>query len=241
MDIKQTLNELLSQAYAEERRFVAALTAEERDAQGALDAWSAKDLVAHTAEWKVSMAARLSVAREGGAPPAYGDLDAINADIFGRYQVASWDEVLALMARGQREILAELAATPEALLRDAGRFPWQRGRPLWQDVVGNGFIHPLAHLAERYLRRGDAAYAQGLVERLAQRLPELDDAPSWRAVAVYNLACFHAQAAQPEQALAALGEALRLNPGLTDWSQKDPDLASLRHLPEYRALVGACG
>ncbi|NLF02472.1 MAG: ClbS/DfsB family four-helix bundle protein [Anaerolineales bacterium] len=238
MDIKQKLSELLSQAYAEEQEFVAALTAEEREAHGALEAWSAKDLVAHTAEWKVSMAARLSVAREGGTPPAYGDLDATNADIFERYQVASWDEVLALMARSQRDLLVELAAMPEALLRDAERFPWQRGRPLWQDVAGHGFIHPLAHLVERYLRRGDTAYAQGLMEQLARRLPELDDTPSWRAVAVYNLACFHAQAGQPEQALAVLGEALRLNPGLTEWSQKDPDLASLRHLPEYRALVG---
>jgi len=37
-------------------------------------------------------------------------------------------------------------------------------------------------------------------------------------------------------AIAQLGEALRLNPDLTEWSKQDPDFASIREEPAYRSL-----
>ena len=61
----------------------------------------------------------------------------------------------------------------------------------------------------------------------------------------YNLACTHALLGERERALALLERDFRTNypsPGALArqkaWAAKDPDLASLRDDPRFRALVG---
>ena len=53
----------------------------------------------------------------------------------------------------------------------------------------------------------------------------------------YNQACVHARAGSPELALACLEEAASHGVALTDLAPRDPDLESLRALPEFQALV----
>ena len=57
----------------------------------------------------------------------------------------------------------------------------------------------------------------------------------------YNLACHYALAGEKERAIAGLGAALASNPGLAEWSQQDPDLASIRDEPGYLALYEGQG
>jgi hypothetical protein len=52
----------------------------------------------------------------------------------------------------------------------------------------------------------------------------------------YNLACYLALAGEKNKAVELLGEALRLHPGLTEWSRQDTDLVSLHGLPGYERL-----
>ena len=54
----------------------------------------------------------------------------------------------------------------------------------------------------------------------------------------YHLACFHARAADPDQAMHYLQWALRLRPALRAQATKDPDLAPLRAREDFRNLVG---
>lgn len=56
-------------------------------------------------------------------------------------------------------------------------------------------------------------------------------------MASYNLACAQAQAGLPDQAAAALLEAIQLNPDLRANASSDPDLAVLRTRPEVGAAV----
>lgn len=53
------------------------------------------------------------------------------------------------------------------------------------------------------------------------------------------MACIYALAGKSDRALSLLGESLKLEPSLTDWSKQDADLVSLRELPAYKALYGA--
>jgi Cupin domain len=53
----------------------------------------------------------------------------------------------------------------------------------------------------------------------------------------YNLACLEAVEGQRDRALAALAEAIRVQPEVAGWAREDDDLASLRQDPEFRALV----
>jgi tetratricopeptide (TPR) repeat protein len=53
----------------------------------------------------------------------------------------------------------------------------------------------------------------------------------------YNVACLYALEGDADLALDALEEALRTGFGQRDWIARDPDLASLRDLPRFRALT----
>ena len=92
-------------------------------------------------------------------------------------------------------------------------------------------IDVLRVLGELASRRGLNERALELDRRLVALLP--DD-----FLARYNLACSLAMAGHPEEAIVALTEAFRLGYDDVAHMEVDPDLASLRERPEFRALVG---
>lgn len=53
----------------------------------------------------------------------------------------------------------------------------------------------------------------------------------------YNLACAYARVGATDESLAALSRAIDLGYGKANWAAEDPDLRSLRGLPEFRALL----
>lgn len=92
-------------------------------------------------------------------------------------------------------------------------------------------IDVLRVLGELASRRGLNERALELDRRLVALLP--DD-----FLARYNLACSLAMAGHPEEAIIALTEAFRLGYDDVAHMEVDPDLASIRERPEFRALVG---
>jgi len=239
MDLKAKLVGLLQHVHAEEQAFVARLTEIERSAEGRPDCWAAKDALAHLAEWKARMAARLTAAATGGTPATYDDIDHANAEIFEKYHSLSWGEIIAASEKAQASLLESMQALPESDLIDAQRFPWLRGQPLWRGIAGNGCSHPLSHLAEFLVKRGDDDLAAGLQETAAAALAELDESPDWQSVTTYNLGCYYAIAGQKEQAIAKLKEALQLNPDLKEWAKQDPDLVSICQDPGFQAIYSS--
>jgi tetratricopeptide (TPR) repeat protein len=239
MEIKAKLFDLLQCAYEEERTFFASLSDDECSAIGTPECWSVKDVVAHVAEWKARVGQRLAAARRNETPPKYDDIDEANAEIFEQYCNQSWDDVLEALERAHGELVEQTRAMPESDLVDTERFPWQDGRPLWRSIVGSGYSHSVQHLAQLYIERGQRDYATRIQETAAELLASLDDSPDWQGVTIYNLACHYALSGEREKAIAKLGEALQLNPDLTEWSKQDPDFASIREEPAYRSLYVA--
>jgi tetratricopeptide (TPR) repeat protein len=239
MEIKAKLVDLLQRAREEERTFFASLSDDECSAMGTPECWSVKDVAAHLAEWKARMGRRLIAARRNETPPTYDDVDEANAEIFEQYRNQSWADVLKELERAHSELVEQTQAMPEDDLVDAERFPWQEGRPLWRSIVGSGYSHCVQHLAQLYVERGKRDVATQIQETAAELLASLDDSPNWRGVTIYNLACHYALSGEREKAIAKLGEALQLNPDLTEWSKQDPDFASIREEPAYRSLYVA--
>ena len=65
------------------------------------------------------------------------------------------------------------------------------------------------------------------------------DAPDpARGMASYNLACAQARAGRPDEAAAALREAITLNPDLRANAARDPDLAVLRAGGRLESVLG---
>jgi tetratricopeptide (TPR) repeat protein len=73
-------------------------------------------------------------------------------------------------------------------------------------------------------------------EEAAKLARELDESEDWQGLLQYNLTCHYALIGETERAIERLGEALKLNPELTEWSKEDPDLASIREEPACLAL-----
>lgn len=79
----------------------------------------------------------------------------------------------------------------------------------------------------------------------AQRFAGLAIEPIARAAAMtpddynlqYNLACARARLGQTQEALAALARSVELGNSNADWAAQDPDLRSLRGLPEFESIL----
>jgi tetratricopeptide (TPR) repeat protein len=239
MDVRPKLIELLKQTQAEENAFVAHLTPQERERVGKANDWSAKDLIAHLAGWKLRMADRMAALARGENKPDVEGIDAENGLIWSEYCDRSWEEVVHASLVGHRRLIDGLQAMSVNDLHDADRFESQKGQPLWRSVAGSGCTHPMMHLAEANMKRGQAARAKTMMESLSEGLAQLDDSPRWVGVVRYNLACYLALAGEKNKAIELLSEALRLHPGLIEWSKQDTDLASLHGLPGYERLYAS--
>jgi hypothetical protein len=237
MELKSKLIELIEHTSKEEQALFARLSEDERAVRGEPDRWSPKDTIAHVAAWKTRLAEYLATAARGETPVRDEDYEAVNVQIFEENRDRSWPEILEEAAGASRQLVEQVERTSEAELRDTETLPWQGERPLWRVMVGTGTIHPLAmHLGPLLIERGEKEYATALQEKTARMLSELDESQSWQGLVRYNLACHYALAGETGTAIEKLGEALELNPGLTEWSKEDADLASLREEPGYKAL-----
>ena len=92
-------------------------------------------------------------------------------------------------------------------------------------------VEVLRVLGELASRKGLHVRALEVDRRLVGLLPE-------DALARYNLACSLALSGRDDEALQSLAESFRLGYDDVAHMEVDPDLASLRGRPEFRALLG---
>lgn len=236
MRLIEKLMVLLKLAYEEEQKLYARLDENERSSTGNLEQWSAKDIMAHIAAWKEYTVSDITAALRGKNPEVRGDLDKINAAIYEENRNKSWEDILTHLERVYKSSIECVRAVPHEKMIDPNTLPWQEGRPLWRIIAGNGYMHPVTHLAEYYFRRGDDNYAVELHEQAADLTAELTNSPDWSGIVKYNLACCYALSGQHKRAINELGESLKLNSDLTEWSREDPDLASIRRYVGYKSL-----
>lgn len=234
VELQANLIDLLHQARAEQQALIDGLTPSQSAAQGTAEEWSAKDVVAHVASWWSAQAERERALAAGEPVPPLdiAEIDRRNAETLARGRAQSWDEVTAEARAAHEAQVAALQLVEARLLFDA----ILGNRPLWRSVLGNGFLHPQAHLAAFYRHQGDSERAARITERgsnlLLQRLP----IPEVRGLALYNIACAYATTGRALEAIARLRAALPLDPELAEWSRHDADLDSLRELPAFKSL-----
>lgn len=230
------LKELLADLHVEEQALWDSLSDEERNAVGKIDRWAPKDHLAHSTFCTERLVTQLQAATGGEPPQKIEDFQKTNEEVYETYKDRSWADVLAWAAEVDRRFRTALDAVPEEMLQDTVGPEGAGGRPLWQNVAFTGVYHPMHHLADIYLERGDVEGAESLQENVAKGLATLDESDSWQGSAWYNLACFYALHDEPQKALALLKTAMKRSPDLVEWSKQDADLDSLRELPEFKAM-----
>ncbi len=238
MDSKSQLLALLNHVHSDERAFVAGLTEADRAASGTPENWSAKDLIAHIAEWRARLAQRLTAVQHGDPLPELRTVDEYNAAGFEANRYKTWAEVDAESERAYADTVVHITRlSGEELDNPKPRpIPWYRERPLRGSILVNSYLHPVTHLVEFYQKRGDTARARQIIQGATQDLRALDPSDAGRGLAMYNLACLCAGMGEPAQAIELLRGVLPYHPDLKDWSKQDEDFAAVRDLPEFQAL-----
>jgi hypothetical protein len=239
MTLNNRLSDLLDYMLHVQLTLDKRLPEEELARAGAFENWSIKDTLAHNAEWDNRHRAELEAIERGEQLPGPDDgddeEDRENALIFEMHRDKSWDEVRDMLRDAYGRAGDYLGRVSEDTL--VAPYPADPDRPSWRFLAGNHVLHPMIHIWE-YLKQNDHA---GLVPELfgepfAERLLAVSDDPHWHGTTLYNLACMYALAGKTEQAIEQLGQALAMEPGLTEWSQQDADLDSLRGEPAFQAL-----
>jgi hypothetical protein len=237
MPTKAQLLDVLDWSYQEKLDFLDSLTPAEREAVGEVDAWAAKDLMAHCVYWESRMMDNLARIERGEGPqPAADDIDHENARIFYDLRDLSWDALREMVVTTQGRIRDYITATPDAVLNGSEKSPWRDDRTIWQGILGNSVSHTLLHVAQWHGEHGRREVATRMQETMAQRMIALDDSPRLRGVTLYNLACYYSLAGDKDKAIAQLTEALAHAPELVEWSKRDPDFSSIRDDAEFQAI-----
>ena len=234
MKRKQKLIALFRQGQQDLSDLAASLVPEERAEAGAVDSWAFKDMVGHLGHWQRVLLRDLDGVKR--QPIDEANIDDVNAVIFQERRDWPWERVWEDVQETSDELMKRLRAMTEDELNVMDRWPWQEGRPVWKQMLGNGFSHGLGHVSGWYAHVGQHARGLELAVKGAELLRGLDDSPKWQANCIYNLACQYALSGDKERALPLLAESLRLNPELLAWARQDGDLACLRDEPAYRAL-----
>jgi len=233
--MKDKLIELLERGDQLEKDFIASLSDEERDAPGSFEDWSPKDIVAHDFYWRKHHAEDVLDVLAGKSP-TNNDEDNVNEGVYTQYKDQSWDEIQTVIETGLKRMREALEGLSEDDLQNDKFYPWEQGRPLWRDLVGNIYTHPIIHLSEWHIKRGNPSRAADLYQEMTNQLVTLDNSPDWQGTIRYNNACSFSLLGDKKKAISELREALNLNPGLTDWSKEDPDFEPIRHETGYKAI-----
>lgn len=237
-DLRTAIAGLLSLAAAEEAVLLEGAASASTE-PGSADCWAAAPLVAHNTEFKCQQVERLIAIAEGSAPPSFVEIDHRSEEVYARYCEPSPSQVADASRRTTAALLDGLAGLSDDDLLDPSRHPWLGGRQLGLQVVVRGFWHPMGHIGEYLLRRGDSERALRLHGRAVVAAGLLRAPRHAEGMAFYNLGCCQARLGLEGDAVASLAEAVARNEDLAAKLTSDADLDGLRRSGALGALLPA--
>jgi hypothetical protein len=228
---KEKLRQALAETRKKEQELVDLCADVPADPAGV---WHPKDHLAHMAWHRDRNARLIDAVRTGTEPPAEED-DGVNERIYAATRDQSAAEVIAAAGRSWDRLEAAIEACTE---QDLDR-PRPDGPPGRKLIDGSPGDHVATHLFWVHIEAGNekAALADLLWARDLSSRTSSD--PRSQAVASYNLACYYARTGQAADAVPLLRESFEVDPGLKEWSHKDPDLDPIRDDPRIAELLGA--
>ena len=231
------LEDLINTSYKEQKRYLVSMSDEARSAEGKVDDWSPKDVLAHIAFWDANVAKDLAEA-ESRQPSDGEDYLKINDRVWEQHKDSPWADIEAIVDETHDKLLNNLRKLDEEALVDPDRFEWLRGRALWRGVAFTSYYHALQHVAVLYADQGDLEYANHIQEQAAEEQKRLSNSDDWLGTVRYNLGCHYAITGQRDKALAQVKAGFELYPTLKKWAPDDPDLELIHDDEQFKALIG---
>ena len=205
---------------------------------GSADCWAAAPLVAHNTEFKHQQVQRLTAIAAGTTPPEFAEIDHGSAAVYQRYAALP----AAAVAAGQLAGVGRADRRPGGA---AGRGPARSGpapvaaRPACSGCRSSSAASGIRPGTSASTTSATASRSgrSALATRAVATAAGLEAPAAARGMASYNLACVQARAGHPDDALAALTEAVGLNPDVRANAARDPDLAGLRDSGRLAAVL----
>jgi hypothetical protein len=147
---KAELLEKMQSGYAAFEALLAPLSAAQLSTPGVNGAWAIKDVLVHLTAWQTRVSLRLEALahhEEAHIDPIDSDekMNAFNDSTFETNRTRPLDVVLMEFRAAVKRLDANVEATDERDLFEAGRFAWLKGGALWESVAGNTYGHYEEH------------------------------------------------------------------------------------------------
>ena len=225
---------------------------------GTPEHWAPKDSLAHSTFWRGVGAVRMFDVKRREQPDfeipgviesywtdiadSSTDFQRYNEETFEREHLRPFADVLADSQRTFDLMIAGVEALSEAQLIDTQAFPWLEGRPLWHSPLGNGYEHPLEHLAHFYRERGDLANAERLMTQQTAGMLGLDASDETRGGSYLQpgLLLGARRPTRPRDPPPPRGAGAAPRPHRVVQARTQ-NLVSLRGLPAFQAIYTATG
>ncbi len=194
--------------------------------------WSPALLMFHVSRWRERLRDGLTQVSQGlpvTAPP--DDVDGVNDAELPQGAGASLEDAAARSDETVRQLIDLWAALGDR------PFKWYWANTTGEALIRISYFHPRNHLAEHFVERGNRARGYRLYEESAAELRRAAAPPHTLGPALYNLACARVAEGRLEEALSLLGEALPMRADLRTAAAGEPDLASLKNEPRFRAML----
>ena len=186
--LKDALIDLLNRIETEIIAFDEGLTAKQKNEKGSLRKWSARDTISHLVFWGNHFNSQINRARCREKVPHVGDyINQVNDGVFIEHMDKPFAETLANFNKSFRDSVEILKSFPADEINNKKKYEYLNDRTLLDNALGTLGWHVVHHISDFYYKNGKKEKAISQQEIITMRLNVF---PSWKANAIYNLACF---------------------------------------------------
>jgi len=114
--------------------------------------WTLKDILSHLTRWEAELIKLLWQLKEGQAPNtahfSSSSIDEINAHWRSADQSRPLERILQDYHGIRNQTIRRVEDFSDRELEDPGRYPWLKGKALWEWVAGDSFEHESEHTGQ---------------------------------------------------------------------------------------------
>jgi hypothetical protein len=145
-------DDLLENLENEREKFLDAiegLSDEELAREGVVGDWSIKDIMAHLSAWEAELIKLLWQAKQVQKPTSIHfsevPVDEVNQTWYQASKTRPLERILADYQSVRKQTERRVQAFSKRLLNDPQAYPWLRGRPLWEWIANDSYLHEAEH------------------------------------------------------------------------------------------------
>ncbi|NJL26861.1 MAG: ClbS/DfsB family four-helix bundle protein [Thermoanaerobaculia bacterium] len=141
------------------------------DAMGAVDDWSAKDVVAHLTYWLEVFSYNIDARTHSETLVDTENYKVLNREAWKLRNILTWDKVRLDLDRAFKSVQSRVHGLTATQLTDASCFSLQ-GQPLVADYMYELIEHPMHHWVILYRRASREDMALGMLERVQEGISQ---------------------------------------------------------------------